>query len=172
MTITKENFVTMISQEAFLKAWNNKKLVAGALKAAHVYPGFSYYEDYLQEGIVLYAQMLEKYADMSQKEVDKLSFRKIIWYVIDQLRKCQRDSENCQKMNEVLEIVESKSIDVILFLQEVFPTCSSVEKLLIKDHFLQGEKITKISERTGIARRTLQRNKKALKEKLRVDLLK
>lgn len=160
----------MISQEAFLKAWNNKKLVAGALKAAHVYPSFSYYEDYLQDGIMLYAEMLEKHANMSQKEIDKLSFRKIIWYVIDQLRKCQRDSENCQKMDEMLEIGESKSIDVILFLQEIFPTCSRVERILITNHFLQGEKITKISERTGIARRTLQRSKKALKEKLRLEL--
>lgn len=162
----------MISQEAFLKAWKNKKLVAGALKAAHVYPSFSYYEDYLQEGIIVYAQMLEKHADRSQVEIDKLSFRKIIWYVMDQLRKCQRDSEKCQKMDETMEIGENESIDVILFLQEVFPNCSEQEKILLKSHFLQGEKITKISERTGIARRTLQRKKKALKEKLRVEFLK
>ena len=46
---TKRN-VTMISQNSFRKAWENRKLVGGALKAAHVRPDYHLYEDLFQEG--------------------------------------------------------------------------------------------------------------------------
>lgn len=40
----------MISQNSFKKAWENRKLVGGALKAAHVRPDYHLYEDLFQEG--------------------------------------------------------------------------------------------------------------------------
>ena len=47
-----------ISQQAFLQAWENQKLVRGALKYAHVRQDYTNYEDFLQEGIITYAHML------------------------------------------------------------------------------------------------------------------
>ena len=82
-----------INQQAFLTAWDNQKLVRGALKAAHVRVDYTNYEDLFQEGILIYAEMLTKLADKKRSEVDRLSFRKIIWHTIDLLRKKQRQSE-------------------------------------------------------------------------------
>lgn len=50
----------MTSQKYFEEAWKNRKLVGGALKAAHVRPDYHLYEDLLQEGVILYAEMLRK----------------------------------------------------------------------------------------------------------------
>ena len=50
----------MISQNSFRNAWENRKLVGGALKAAHVRPDYHLYEDLFQEGLIVYAEMLEE----------------------------------------------------------------------------------------------------------------
>ena len=42
----------MRSQKYFEEAWKNRKLVGGALKAAHVRPDYHLYEDLLQEGVI------------------------------------------------------------------------------------------------------------------------
>lgn len=82
-----------ISKEAFLRAWQNQKLVRGALKSAHVRLDYTNYEDFLLEGIIVYAEMLTKLTGMNQMEVDRLSFRKIIWHTIDLLRKDKQVAE-------------------------------------------------------------------------------
>lgn len=66
----------MISKNSFKKAWNNRKLVGGALKAAHVRPDYHLYEDLFQEGLIVYAEMIEELTPQKDnKEIDKLSFR-------------------------------------------------------------------------------------------------
>ena len=49
----------MTKQNYFIEAWKNRKLIGGALKAAHVRPDYHLYEDLFQEGLILYAEMLE-----------------------------------------------------------------------------------------------------------------
>ena len=78
-----------ISQRAFLQAWENQKLVRGALKYAHVRQDYTNYEDFLQEGIITYAHMLTQNQTLPREEVDRNSFRKIIWRTTDLLRKEQ-----------------------------------------------------------------------------------
>lgn len=43
----------MTSQKYFEEAWKNRKLVGGALKAAHVRPDYHLYEDLLQDGVIV-----------------------------------------------------------------------------------------------------------------------
>ena len=63
----------MTSQKYFEEAWKNRKLVGGALKAAHVRPDYHLYEDLLQEGVILYAEMLRKLDGQKvRSEIDKL----------------------------------------------------------------------------------------------------
>lgn len=67
----------MTSQKYFEEAWKNRKLVGGALKAAHVRPDYHLYEDLLQEGVILYAEMLRKLDGQKvRSEIDKLSFKR------------------------------------------------------------------------------------------------
>lgn len=77
----------MTSQKYFEEAWNNRKLVGGALKVAHVRPDYHLYEDLLQDGVILYADMLRKLDGQKPRtEIDKLSFKKVLWQTIDALR--------------------------------------------------------------------------------------
>lgn len=62
-----------INQKAFVIAWENQKLVRGAIKCAHVRQDYTNYEDFLQEGLLIYAQMLTEQADLPRKEVTKMS---------------------------------------------------------------------------------------------------
>ena len=71
----------MISQNSFRKAWENRKLVGGALKAAHVRPDYHLYEDLFQEGSL---------ADIEQTEAQteqRVCERSTIWMKLTTLVK-------------------------------------------------------------------------------------
>ena len=73
-----------ISQKNFMIAWENKKLIHGALKYAHVRQDYDRYDDLYQNAVLIYAEMLEKHSDLSRESVDKLSFNKIIWKTLNE----------------------------------------------------------------------------------------
>ncbi len=64
--------MNMQINQAMDQAWERRKLVAGALKTAHVYRKCADYEDLFQEGLIVYAQCLQEMADKPQEEADKL----------------------------------------------------------------------------------------------------
>ena len=161
----------MISQTSFMKAWNNKKLVAGALKAASVRGDYINYEDLLQDGIVLYAQLLDKWADKEEQEVNKLAFRKIIWQTIDSLRKVQKHQERNTNLEEGFTLTaEELDWDNLVVLKDEIKKLNSVEFTILFEHLLANKTITKLAQESGIPRITLQRVKKRLLLKLREQL--
>lgn len=50
----------MIKEENFSKAWENRRLIYGAIKAAGVRKDYQEYADLIQDGVLIYAGMLEK----------------------------------------------------------------------------------------------------------------
>jgi hypothetical protein len=52
--------MNMQINQAMDQAWERRKLVAGALKTAHVYRKCADYEDLFQEGLIVYAQCLQE----------------------------------------------------------------------------------------------------------------
>ena len=161
----------MISQENFMKAWENKRLVAGALKAASVRYDYVNYEDLLQEGILLYAQLLEKWPDKSQAEVDKLAFRKIIWQTIDELRKAQHHDERNTAIEEDFELSDKRlDWDVLVVLKDEIKKLSKIELAILFEHLLANKTITKLAQESGLSRVNLQRIKRKLLLKLREQL--
>lgn len=42
----------VINEDSLQRAWDNRRLVAGALKAAGVLRSYSHYEDLMHEGII------------------------------------------------------------------------------------------------------------------------
>ena len=140
-----------ISKEAFLRAWQNQKLVRGALKSAHVRLDYTNYEDFLLEGIIVYAEMLTKFTDMKQMEVDRLSFRKIIWHTIDLLRKDK----------------QLNNWDNQLILANELTEMSQLERMLFFNHLIEGQTISALARQTGISRVQLQRLKHNLLAHLR-----
>lgn len=158
----------MISQENFIKAWENQRLVAGALKAASVRYDYVIYEDLLQEGIVLYAKLLEQWPEKSQNEIDKLAFRKIIWQTIDELRKLQRHDEHVVTLDPEFELEDKVSDwECYVVLKDEIKVLSAIELKILFEHLLGDKTITKLAQENCLSRVNLQRIKRKLLLKLR-----
>ena len=156
-----------ISKEAFLRAWQNQKLVRGALKSAHVRLDYTNYEDFLLEGIIVYAEMLTKLTGMKQIEVDRLSFRKIIWHTIDLLRKDKQVAELEVPAEISGQIEQLNNWDNQLILAQELAEMSQLERMLFFNHLIEGQTISALAQQTGISRVQLQRLKHNLLAHLR-----
>ena len=156
-----------ISREAFITAWQNKKLVRGALKSAHVRMEYTNYEDFLQEGIIIYAEMLTRLTGRKRTEVDRLSFRKIIWHTLDLLRKQKRITEREIVFDSAEQVGLLDNWNNHLELEQELPQLTQVERMLFFDHLLGGQTISALAQKTGINRVQLQRLKRDLLYHLR-----
>ena len=156
-----------ISRKAFITAWQNKKLVRGALKSAHVRMDYTNYEDFLQEGIIIYAEMLTRLTGRKRTEVDRLSFRKIIWHTLDLLRKQKRITEQEIVFDSAEQVGLLANWNNHLALEKELAQMTQTELMLFFDHLLGGRTISALAEKTGINRVQLQRLKRDLLYHLR-----
>ena len=155
----------MIKEESFIKAWENKRLVCGAIKAAGVRKDYQEYADLVQDGVLIYAGMLEK---SQGQNIDRLAFKKILWHTLDELRKVQRREERSEEINNELELNKEKiEWDNLIILKDKVEELNGIEKLVFFEHLLAQKEITNLVEVAGCSRRTLQRVKKGLLLKLK-----
>lgn len=158
----------MVRERNFIKAWENRRLVAGALKAAGVRADYQDYADLLQDGVLIYAGMLE---ESSGEDIDKLAFKKIFWHTLDELRKIQRRSERNEEINNGTELGTTEvDWDNLVVLKDEVKKLKEIERLLFFEHLLGQREVTALIEQAGCSRRTLQRVKKDLLLKLRKAL--
>lgn len=155
----------MIKEENFSKAWENWRLVYGAIKAAGVRKDYQEYANLVQDGVLIYAGMLEKSPD---QDIDRLSFKKILWHTLDELRKVQRREEKSEEINNELEFKKEKvEWNNLIILKNKVKELNEIEKLVFFEHLLAQKEITNLVEVAGCSRRTLQRVKKGLLLKLK-----
>ena len=155
----------MIKEESFIKAWENRRLVCGAIKAAGVRKDYQEYADLVQDGVLIYAGMLEK---SQGQDIDRLAFKKIIWHTLDELRKVQRREEKSEEINNELEFKKEKvEWDNLIILKNKVKELNEIEKLVFFEHLLAQKEITNLVEVAGCSRRTLQRVKMGLLLKLK-----
>lgn len=155
----------MIKEENFIKAWENRRLVCGAIKAAGVRKDYQEYADLVQDGVLIYAGMLEKSQD---PDIDRLAFKKVLWHTLDELRKVQRRKERSEEINNELEFKKEKiEWDNLIILKDKVQELNGIEKLVFFEHLLAQKEITNLVEVAGCSRRTLQRVKKNLLLKLK-----
>ena len=158
----------MIKEENFIKAWENRRLVCGAIKAAGVRKDYQEYADLVQDGVLIYAGMLEKSQD---HDIDRFAFKKILWHTLDELRKVQRREERSEEINNELEFKKEKiEWDNLIILKDKVKELNGIEKLVFFEHLLAQKEITNLVEVAGCSRRTLQRVKKNLLFKLKQAL--
>ena len=158
----------MIKEENFIKAWENRRLVCGAIKAAGVRKDYQEYADLVQDGVLIYAGMLEKSQD---HDIDRFAFKKILWHTLDELRKVQRREERSEEINNELEFKKEKiEWDNLIILKDKVNQLNGIEKLVFFEHLLAQKEITNLVEVAGCSRRTLQRVKKNLLFKLKQAL--
>ena len=155
----------MIKEENFIKAWENRRLVCGAIKAAGVRKDYQEYADLVQDGVLIYAGMLEKSQD---HDIDRFAFKKILWHTLDELRKIQRREERSEEINNELELKKEKiEWDNLIILKDKVKELNGIEKLVFFEHLLAQKEITNLVEVAGCSRRTLQRVKNNLLVKLK-----
>ena len=148
----------MTSQKYFEEAWKNRKLVGGALKAAHVRPDYYLYEDLLQEGVILYAEMLRKLdGQKTRTEIDKLSFKKLLWHIIDTLRREQRVCERNTAIDKAYDLGEAAAWDNLVAINNEAKKLSHLEQVILFEHVLEKKTIAKLVEECGVPRNTLKR---------------
>lgn len=158
----------MNTKEYFVVAWKNRKLVGGALKAAHVRPDYHLYEDLFQEGLILYAEMLEQLSsEKSRTEIDKLSFKKILWQTLNRLHKEQLHCERNTDVEHAYDLGESKNLDNLVILKNVVMELSEIERLILLEHLIGNSTLKQLSTKHAIPRRSLTRIKHDLLSKLR-----
>ena len=158
----------MIKEENFSKAWENRRLIYGAIKAAGVRKDYQEYADLVQDGVLIYAGMLEK---SQGQNIDRLAFKKILWHTLDELRKVQRREERSEEINNELELNKEKiEWDNLIILKDKVEELNGIEKLVFFEHLLAQKEITNLVEVAGCSRRTLQRVKKNLLFKLKQAL--
>ena len=155
----------MIKEENFIKAWENRRLVCGAIKAAGVRKDYQEYADLVQDGVLIYAGIREK---SQGQDIDRLSFKKNLWHTLDELRKIQRREERSEEINNELELKKEKiEWDNLIILKDKVKELNGIEKLVFFEHLLAQKEITNLVEVAGCSRRTLQRVKKNLMVKLK-----
>ena len=116
----------MIKEESFIKAWENRRLVCGAIKAAGVRKDYQEYANLVQDGVLIYAGMLEK---SQGQDIDRLAFKKILWHTLDELRKVQRREEKSEEINNELEFKKEKvEWDNLIILKDKVKELNRIEK--------------------------------------------
>lgn len=148
-------------------AWNNKRLIKGALKAAHVRPDYDRYDDLYQNAVIVYAQMLEEYSETERKKLDKLAFQKIIWTTLNSLHKVQVSCERCASEIEAEYLSEEFNYDELLILKDEFSEMRKIEQHILIDHLVFQKSLTQLANEHNIHRVSLQRIKRKLLIKLR-----
>lgn len=159
-----------ISQQAFISAWENQKLVRGAIKCAHVRQDYTNYEDFLQEGLLIYAQMLTEQAALPRKEIDRLSFRKVLWHTVDLLRQDKRHDEQQTSLVARQQFSQINHWDNLITLQKEVTKMTALEQQIFIHNLLLQEPISHLASRLKISRVQLQRVKKGLLQNLRIIL--
>ena len=86
------------------------------------------YADLVQDGVLIYAGMLEK---SQGQDIDRLTFKKILWHTLDELRKVQRHEESSEEINTELEFKKEKiEWDNLIILNDKVNQLNEIEKLV------------------------------------------
>lgn len=128
----------MIKEESFIKAWENRRLVCGAIKAAGVRKDYQEYADLVQDGGLIYAGMLEKSQD---HDIDRLAFKKILWHTLDELRKVQRREERSEEINNELEFKKKIEWDNLIIFKDKVQELNGIEKLVFFNIYSHKKKL-------------------------------
>ncbi|GKQ43295.1 hypothetical protein RD055328_12180 [Companilactobacillus sp. RD055328] len=135
------------------------------MKQLHIYFRNSNYDDYLQEGLITYAQCYENYSkEFEITSFNKYVYRKILWSVIDHLRK-ERVYHRFHKLDnfENLDFPDKESLNVVELLRDVKFT--KVEEIILLDHFINEISLKTLAQKLNVSTRYLRAVRQRLKKK-------
>ena len=142
-------------------------MVHGALKAAHVRIESPDYEDFFQDGILLYAEMLERGSD-----AQKLAFRKIIWRTTDQMRRQRWHDYGALEDSVNLYTLPFDNYPSLLAIKERVAALPGMQQKVFYEHLLGNKKLTEMAEEYKLSYQMLRRQKRKLLIVLKKELSK
>lgn len=133
---------------------------------------FLIYEDLFDEGIIIYAQMLTIHLDMSESEVDRLAFSRIIWRTTYELRHIKFAGDWATCVDDARELIDhSDSMGLgsnrMLMLKALVSEMSEVEQRIVYDHLLGGMTMVELAACLDYPVRSLHRIKRKVIARLR-----
>ncbi|MQS76921.1 sigma-70 family RNA polymerase sigma factor [Companilactobacillus halodurans] len=153
----------------FEEALKNQRLIHGVLKRVHIYPTRVDYEDYFQEGLILYAQT---YVDYCQKNNDLTKFnvyvyQKLTWRMLDWLRQEKRYTEfHSLEEYDFQQVPEKALTSVLEFVN--YRDLSVLERIILQEYFINGLPLVILSKQYKKTTRALRYCRDRLLKKLRV----
>ena len=79
--------------------------------------------------------MLEELAtDKARTEIDKLSFKKVLWQTLNRLKREQRACERNTDMNEAYDLGEEADWNNLVVLKQEVNKLSKMEQVIFYDH--------------------------------------
>lgn len=152
----------------FEQALANQKLIHGVLKRVHIFTTRSDYDDYFQEGMILYAQTYAKYCQ-NNGELDKFKgyvFQKLKWRMTDMLRqeKKYHDFHSLEEFDfqRVPEELVLANLD-FLNLSEL----TEMDRVILQEHFIEEQPLVILAKRYNHTTRNLRYCRNRLLKKLR-----
>lgn len=152
----------------FQHALQNQKLIHGVLKRVHIFVTRVDYEDYFQEAMILYAQTYVKYRQNEDNlsKFNRYVFQKLTWRLTDMLRQEKRyhdihslEEFDFQRVPETLIIADLSFVNI--------DELSKIEKVILQEHFIEGQSLVILSERYNHTSRGLRYCRNRLLQKLR-----
>jgi hypothetical protein len=141
--------------------WNNRGLVYGAVKRAGISRDDRDYEDLIQAGLILYAEMLAK----SNSQLNHgLIFQAVKWRSLDYVRRRNYRPEGINERGRHLSPADYLTIEAML------PSFSQLELLIFQEHLLAGVNLRQLVTISGVSYRTLKRTKSNICRRFRSSL--
>ena len=87
--------------------------------------------------------MLEELAtDKARTEIDKLSFKKVLWQTLNRLKREQRVCERNTDMNEAYDLGEEADWNNLVVLKQEVNKLSKMEQIIFYEHLLSDNHTT------------------------------
>lgn len=153
-------------EQAFNQALINSRVIHGAIKAAGIYHYRMDYQDFVQDGIINYANVYHKYAPQEEMtKINQLAFQKIKWQALDQLRKQMRQSVEVMTTDEQWELFQdNNSFDISEIINQL--SFSTQDKKRLIAIFDSGYTMVDLAKKENISTKHLQRLKQELRRQL------
>lgn len=155
-------------EAGFLDALDNQRLIHGVLKKVHIYVTRSDYDDYFQEGMIIYAQTYQNYCQTHDdlSNFRRYVFQKLTWKMLDMLRqeKKYHDFHSLEEFD--FQRVAAENIYADLEFVNI-AELTKMDKIILQEHFIEEQPLVILAKRYNHSTRNLRYCRNRLLQKLR-----
>ncbi|WP_129045456.1 sigma-70 family RNA polymerase sigma factor [Companilactobacillus metriopterae] len=154
-------------EEGFELAIQDEKLIHGVLKKLGIWQNNPSYQDYLQEGFIIYARAYVDYCKRNDnlEKFNVYVYQKLRWRILDLMRQNQRFEDNHELG---LEIEQSTEIDN-LELDFTSLDLTKIETIILTECFYNGKSLTELAKILKCSDRNLRYHRDKLRQKIIKD---